>query len=184
MGTQVACKVLTSLKKEGETDSPIPLGDAKQRIVDAGLWTPRGQEKSKGTKKDDLLPLRSLTKKDFEEKDEKKLLARILAVAKELGDTTARGRIGSLKLMAEGIDTFDKWWQNANPPDKSRLLADAKHWKTFTRDDHVAVATLVRECPFRGSVPTPTPEEDDEEDEVVPEAKASRTPSPKTQNGK
>jgi hypothetical protein len=162
MGTTISCRVLPSLLKEGEGMADIAVGDAKQRIIAAGLWTPKVKEKGGDKKKGDLLPLKTLVKRDFEEKDKTKFAARVKAVAEALGDTTARGRIGSLKLMAEGVDTFEKWWRAASPGHKTRLLTDAKHYKEFTREDSAAVAAAIPECPFRGPVPAPAPEEEDE----------------------
>jgi len=179
MGTNIACKVQPSLCGEDGADAIIPIGDAKARIIAAGLWTPKGQEKGGKTKKADLLPLKTLVSRDFDEKDPEKFKARVLAVAKALGDQTARGRIGSLKLMAEGVDTFEKWWSVASCSDKSRLLSDAKQHKTFTRENHAAVAAAFSECPFRGPVPTPAPEEDDAEKEKPPTPSPGRRGSPK-----
>lgn len=184
MGVTVFCRVNASLQKEGEGPADIPVGDAKERIIAANLWTPRGKEKGGNDKKTfDSLPLKSLVKRDFDEKDPKKFSARVLAVAKALGDTTARGRIGSLKMMIEGIDTFEKWWSDAKPAAKARLLSDAKHFKEFSREEIVQIAQSLIECPFRGSVPTPTPEEEEEEGPVAP-PKAERQGSPKSQTGK
>jgi len=183
-GEMHSCKVITSLQKEGEGNADIPVGDAKARIISAGLWTPKVPEKGGDKKKGDLLPLKSLVKRDFDEKDPKKFATRVLAVAKALGDTTARGRIGSLKLMTEGIDTFEKWWEVANPAHKARLLTDAKHFKEFTRDEFVLIANSIPECPFRGSVPAPTPEEEDEEEKPTAPAKPGESGSPKNKNGK
>jgi len=183
MGVTVFCRVNPSLQREGEGSVDIPVGDAKARIISAGLWTPKGSEKGKDkVKKDDLLPLKSLTIKDFEEKDKEKFTARVLAVAKALGDTTARGRIGSLKMMIEGVDTFEDWWDEASPAQKARLLSDAKHYKEFGRGEMSAIADSLPACPFRGSVPTPTPEEDSKE-EPVPPPKAEGHGSPKGKNG-
>jgi hypothetical protein len=175
------CKVVPSLQKEEEGNADIPIGDAKTRIIAAGLWTPKVKEKGGDKKKEDLLPLRTLVKRDLEETDQKKLSLRIMAVAKALGDTTARGRIGSLKLMAEGVDTFEKWWEVANPAQKVRLLTDAKHFKEFTREEIAFIADSIPGCPFRGSVPTPTPEEDEEEKPVNP--RKERSESPQSKNG-
>jgi hypothetical protein len=178
MGNTIVCKVSDSLKKDTDTEPWIPIGDAKQRIVEAKLWLPKGKQ-DKAEKKDDLLPKRSLVKGDFSEEGKKKLSERARAVALALGDTTARGRIGSLKLMIQGVDTFDKWWLKAKPAQKSRLLTDAKHHKEMTAEDHAALAAAVPASPFRGSVPTPTHEEDDEEEEKesIPQTKRNGSPS-------
>jgi hypothetical protein len=186
LGAQISCQVATSLKKEGDGPAELPIGEAKQRIIAANLWTPKGREKGSGPK-EDLLPKKSLVKKDFEGGDQEKLARRAKAVALALTDTTARGRIGSLKLMHEGVDTFDKWWSGAEPKYKTRLLADSKHWKEFTPAEHLALAKALPECPFRGVVPTPSAEEDEDEGTGKPKPQAakpegSRTPPKK--NGK
>jgi len=177
MGVTIKCRVNPSLSREGDDPAGIPIGDAKQRIIDAGLWSPRAQ-KTGNVKKEELLPKKSLVKKDFEKGSIDKLSARVAAVAAALGDTTARGRIGSLKLMHEGVDTFDKWWSGANPAQKARLLSDNKHFKEFSDDDCKILARQIPGSPFRGSVPTPTPEEEDEETGGQPIA------SPTRQSGK
>jgi hypothetical protein len=155
----------------------LPLGVVKERIVKAGLWTPKGSKASPG-KTEQALPLRSLTKRDFEGDAINNLQARAEAVAKALTDTVARGRIGSLKLMIEGVDTFETWWKRAPHRDKSRLLTDGKHFEQLTDADHAALAARLTSCPFRGSVPTPTHEETDDEEEPKPPTK--RNGSPKT----
>jgi hypothetical protein len=165
MGVRVTCLVQDQLLKEGETkDTEIAVGDAKNRIIEKGLWTPKqGNKVSSAKQAGDSLPLKTLCKKDFEGKSEDQLKQRVLAVAKALGDTTARGRIGSLKMMIEGVDDFDKWWNEASASEKTRLLSDKKHHDTFSDDDHLTVARIIVKCPFRGSVPTPSEEEEEEE---------------------
>jgi hypothetical protein len=171
MGNNVSCTVQASLLKDGETaDKLISVGDAKQRIIDAKLWAPKGKEGGKETK--DLLPKKSLCKEDFSGTTDDVLLKRANAVAKALGDTTARGRIGSLKLMIEGVDTFEKWWVNSAPSEKSRLLADKKHHDGFSDADHLRLSSLMVVCPFRGPVPASSQEEAEE-----PEVKAAPPPA-------
>lgn len=176
MGTHMVCDVSGALKQATDGDTGISLGDAKKRIIDAGLWTPQGPKKGKGNS-DELLPKRSLVKKDFEESNDEQLRQRASAIAKAIGDSTARGRIGSLKLMAEGIDTFDKWWARAKPVNKTRLFSDHKHHKDFTADDHLAFARAVVQCPFRGPVPAPQDQDQDDEEPVPPK---KRNGSPTT----
>jgi hypothetical protein len=166
----------------------IPLGVAKQLIIDAGLWTPKGPKNRDGKKIDNPLPKKSLTKEDF--KDPGTLVSRTAEVASALKDTTARGRIGSLNLMLEGIDTFEKWWTAAPPSSKTRLLMDEKHYKQLTDVEHLRFSEVVTSCPFRGAVPAPAPEgdgADDSEDEDPPRPPPSRAAgqtSPPAGNGR
>jgi len=126
------------------------------------LWVPASRDKKSGKNIENLLPKKTLCKEDFL-KDDIELSKRALAVAKELGDTTARGRIGSLNMMIEGVDTFEKWWRGAAPAEKSRLLADKKHHDSFVEDDHIRLDKVLLNCPFRGPVPSPSQEEEKEE---------------------
>jgi hypothetical protein len=169
MGTNIFVHVNASLQKETETDTTkIALGEAKERIIAAKLWAPKGAKSKTGDKKDGInLPKKSLVKGDFSGTAET-LKARALAVAKALGDTTARGRIGSLKLMLEGVDTFEKWWVDAPDSSKSRLLMDAKHHNDLTSDDHSSLARVLVGSPFRGSVPTPSEDGEEEDEEPIP----------------
>lgn len=168
MGVRVTCCVQDTLLKGQETiDTEIPVGDAKNRIIEKGLWTPRvGNKGSSGAKKEDALPSKTLCIKDFEGKSDEHLASRVSAIAKALGDTTARGRIGSLKMMIEGIDTFEEWWGAASAAEKTRLLSDKKHHDTFSDANHTAVDRVMTKCPFRGSVPSPSQEEE-EEDQIT-----------------
>jgi len=182
MGSSVTCLVADSLKKESDPAAGIPIGIAKQRIIDAKLWTPRGgQGKSTDGPQSNMLPKKSLVKSDFAGTSDM-LASRVAAVAAALGDTTARGRIGSLKLMVEGVDTFEEWWRQAPSSRKTRLVTDAKHHKELTAEDHAAFAAVVPGCPFRGSVPTPTHEEheSDEEDQPIPPQKRNGSPKNKS----
>jgi hypothetical protein len=181
MGVTCSCTVSGSLYKDTDPVGGIPLGEAKSRIIDAKLWTPRGaQGKVKDGPKENLLPKRSLVKADFSVDNIEKLPQRALAIASALGATTARGRIGSLKLMSEGVDTFEKWWIRADPVSKTRIFSDAKHHRDFTAQDHAAFAAVVPGCPFRGSVPTPNPEDGEEDEEPVPPQKRNGSPTTTT----
>jgi len=135
----------------------VPAGQAKQWIIDSKLWTPGKASKSQSN--GIQLPSKTLVKKDFEGTDEE-LSKRASAVAKALGDTAARGRIGSLKYMRRGIDTFEKWWTQAPGKAKTRLLMELRHHKDLTDEDHTRFANVVKSCPFRGFVPTPSEEEE------------------------
>jgi hypothetical protein len=170
LGVHIVSEVQTSLKKENDPATGIPIGDAKNRIIEAGLWTPKGS-KAQSSKIEGALPKKSLVKSDFEADKLDKLPDRVKAVALSLGDTTARGRIGSLKLMAEGVDDFDKWWKKASGKSKARLLTDSKHFETLTDVDFAAMAERVTQCPFRGPVPTPAPEGSDEDGDPIPPQK-------------
>jgi len=167
-GWNMTCQVAASVNTEA-AGKDIALGVAKQLIVDAGLWTPKGPKAKAGKDSENPLPKKSLVKDDF--KDPGKLASRAAEVASALRDTTARGRIGSLKLMLEGVDTFEEWWRKAPPSSKVRLLMDEKHFKQLTDTEHLRFSEVVVSCPFRGAVPAPAPEgdgADDSEDEDPP----------------
>jgi len=104
--------------------------------------------------------LKSLVKRDFEAGNLPNLATRAKAVALALGDTVARGRIGSLGFMSPKATTFEEWWKVASPKAKTRLVSDDRHWKEFTDDEHRAIARALSPCPFRGPVPTPKEEEE------------------------
>jgi len=166
MGNTVHCCVKDSLLKSGETkDSIIAIGDAKLRIIDAKLWTPKekGGKAKDGDSNAFVSPKKSLCKEDFSLNKEQ-LSKRVLEVSKALGDTVARGRIGSLKLMIDGAATFDDWWKGAAPAEKTRLLSDKKHHDTFSEADHLLIGGLVSKSPFRGVVPVPSKEDEDSDD--------------------
>jgi len=180
----VRCKLLSAALCEGLTadkDGNIYVGpqEAKDRIVQANLWSPR-QKGAKGGqgKKTNVpeLPKKSLTKKDFEGNDEA-LLSRARSVANNLGDKTAAGRIGSMTLSRPGADTFKKWWEGAGGKDIARLLSDKKHYDSFEKADKARLATVLKDCPFRPNESVPCPAEEDEEPArskiVVPVAEAS-----------
>jgi hypothetical protein len=161
----------------------IAPGIAKQMIIDAGLWSP-GNGKQGKAKKNEELPKRSLCKRDFEGNDNQ-LTARVRSVASAIGDERARGRVGSLKLMVQGVDSFKKWWETVDNDTKIRLVADKKSIESLDPADITRFGNVVRECPFPGAVPTPAEEdqdpdiqEDDEEDEE-PIKGSKRLPSRK-----
>jgi len=176
LGNRVFCNLRDDLLKSGETlKSNIAIGDGKQRIIDNDLWTPGNRvQKAKG-EETRILPKKSLCKEDFSKSD-LNLSARAEAVAKALTDTVARGRIGSLKLMIEGCDTFEKWWKDAAPSEKSRLLADKKHHDSFTESDHIRLNKIMVKCPFRGPVPTPSPEEEEAPRNLRPQTSSALVP--------
>jgi hypothetical protein len=165
--TPSTTSMVVTLSPDIKTDKPvkdIAAGVAKQIIIEAGLWTPgqRGVQKSSGNSGEQL-PKRSLCKRDFDGTSDNALKARISSVAKEIGDDRARGRIGSLRLMVEGVDKFAAWWKQALPNDKMRLLADKKAIDQLDPQDILRFSRLTEECPFRGTVPTPSEEEEDQE---------------------
>lgn len=162
MGVGVRCRIRADLRKNGEdANTDIAIGDAKNRIIEKNLWTP-GNKGSKAPAKDsNVAPKKSLRLEDFSLTDSQ-LVARAKAVAAALGDSTARGRIGSLNLMVEGVDKFEDWWKSAAPSEKTRLLSDKKHHDTFAEKDHFRLNGLLSVCPFRGPVPS-TPEEEEKE---------------------
>jgi len=175
MGNKVYCTVRSDLLSDGETkDTLVAVGDAKQRIIDKKLWVPGNRNSKSKAEPDKIAPKKSLCKEDFLLSD-KLLLSRALAVAKELGDTTARGRIGSLKFNVDGSATIEEWWSDASVGEKSRLLSDKRHHDSFSLEQHTRLGELLKQCPFRGPLLTP-PEEEEEEDAPASRSSAS-TPS-------
>jgi hypothetical protein len=157
------CSVKVSSDVTDRTEEFYAPGRAKQMIIDANLWVPRGTKKEV-KKETELRPKRSLVKRDFLGTQEE-LVKRAVAVAAALGDTTARGRIGSLNLMRDGVKDFDEWWKVAPPSPKARLLSDKKHYDEFSTEDKALLGRALSNCPFRGTVPTPKEEEEDQEEE-------------------
>jgi len=178
-GWNTTCQVPSHVSEEA-AGKDIALGAAKQLIITAGLWSPKGPKAKSDNQQ--ALPKKSLVPEDF--LDKSKLAERAKAVALALTDTVARGRIGSLKLMHEGVDTFDKWWSGALPPMKTRIFMDEKHHKKLTDADHLLFASVVTQCPFRGSVPTPSGDEEEGGASAAPAAKPQgRTGTPPKPNG-
>jgi len=153
---------------EGQDRKGVPAGMAKHFIIESNLWSPKGgNNKGSGSKKESVqLPKKSLVPKDLKaaETGDEDLRKRASAVAEALTDSVARGRIGSLKFMRKGVDSFEKWWAVVPPVVKTRLLMDGKHHASLAASDHARFASVVTTCPFRGPVPTPTEEEEDEEE--------------------
>jgi hypothetical protein len=172
MGYKVSCRVSAEISAELASTDVAPL-QAKELIIKSGKWSPRAG-KSKTADGGQPRPKKSLVEDDFKDGTEK-LRTRALAVAEALGSTVAMGRIGSLKLMIKGADTFKKWWDEAEPSEISRLFADAKRWEKFTDENHKALSEALGDnCPFRGSVPTPEAEAEDK-----PKESGKKTPPPK-----
>jgi hypothetical protein len=191
MGITVECKVQPSLLKTGENaETVIAIGEAKNRIIEAKLWAPKGAKQEKGDGKNkEALPAASLTKRDFEDDNDNNLYTRAIAIAKAIGDQKARGRIGSLNLMMEGVDTFESWWDNSTPREKTRILSDKKHHDELTVEQIVRFGTIFNDkpCPFRGPVPKKEQEEEEEKQAepippsgaLVPVSKPKPTPKGK-----
>jgi len=172
--------IKTTLKlPNSETEEVAGPLVAKEKIIAAGLWKPRDR-KVKGETKgpSNPSPSGSLCAKDLELEDDK-LRARISAVAKAIGSDTARGRIGSLHLGAEGVSSFDDWWAQANAAEKVRLLADGKHHKAIGKTGWVRISSLIAKPPFRGTVPQPKEEEEGEENEEANISAGEGPSSPK-----
>jgi hypothetical protein len=164
LGTRVHCNVAANIRKPSEpADAVLALGEAKNRIVEAKLWSPKGPGKAKAETSAAALPKKSLVKSDFEG-SETDLVARANAVAKAMGDTTARGRIGSLKMFIDGCDTMEKWWDASAPAEKARLFMDKKHHDTISEEMFLSFDKNVSKCPFLGPVPDPSQEKEEERD--------------------
>jgi hypothetical protein len=156
-GHSIVCK--PDKTKFPDLGDEVSVGVIRDAVIKAKLWEPRGsKEKTKNGKREDMLPKKSLCKKDFEGNDAS-LVSRAQSVAKALGDNTGRGRIGSKSLGIEGADTFAKWWEEAEPEETIQLLADKKHLEELSNEDIKRLGNLLP-CPFRG--PVPTPKEDEE----------------------
>lgn len=160
LGFTCTCRISEDVDKE-KSLIDIPPGMAKELIMSKGLWSPRKGKTilQKGTTTQSR-PKRSLTVEDFKD-GPGTVKTRVLSIAKETGDQTARGRIGSLQLMVDGADTFEKWWAKASAGMKLRLFSDDKHFKTFNGSQANQLEEVLSKigCPFRGPVPTPTSEE-------------------------
>jgi len=143
----------------------IAVGIAKQYIIESKLWTPGGKTKGKEGRQGNAFPKRTLVKRDLEGEQLMGLPVRAKAVALALGDTVARGRIGSLGMMREEVTTFEQWWAVATNKMKSRLVSDQRIHKEFSEEEHAAIARALSPCPFRGTVPSPKEEEPHEEEE-------------------
>lgn len=152
---------------EGLPREGLPAGMAKHYIIESNLWSPKGIKQKTGSQKESVqLPKKSLVTRDLKaaETSDEDLRIRASAVAEALTDTVARGRIGSLKFMRKGVDTFEKWWRGAPAEMKTRLLMDQKHHAAASQSDHIRFAEVVTTCPFRGPVPTPSEEEEEVEE--------------------
>lgn len=162
----LAASLVTGMTADKEGNFYVGPQEAKDRIVQAGLWSPR-QKGAKGGpgKKQNVpeLPKRSLCKKDFEGNDEA-LVSRARSVAKNLGDRTAAGRIGSMALARPGEDTMGKWWKGATSNSIARLLSDKKHYDSFEKADKARLAAVLKDCPFRLDEPVPSPAEKEDEE--------------------
>lgn len=170
-GTTISLRVPDSLKlPEGVDRNQVPPGLVKSAIQDSGLVPKRGKSAGSGNAVEQPMPARSLCDRDVV--DVSKLPARISSVSEKIGPTAAAGRIGSLKLYIEGLDTFEKWWAAAPSDSKVRLLTDEKHYKGLSADAKGVISSYLRECPFRGSVPTPSEEEEADEPEKSEKPKA------------
>jgi len=166
--------------------SKVSAIEAKQIIVSARLWAPKGRTGASSIKSDNPRPKKSLTIEDFSSSNVSGLKARASSVAKELGSDTARGRIGSLKLSIEGVNTFPEWWSSASPSDKTRVLTDKKHFDKLSGLMHVTLSNLMDECPFRGAVPAPSKEDDEDsanEEPVKPGRKIQKEKAPAGKGG-
>jgi hypothetical protein len=180
----VRCKLLaaalvTGLTGDVEGNFYVGPQEAKDRIVQAGLWSPRQKGAKAGlAKKNNVpeLPKKSLCKEDFKGNDEA-LESRARSVANNLGDRTAAGRIGSMALARSGADTFQTWWKGAKGNDIARLLSDKKHYDSFEKADKIRLAAVLKDCPFRPNEPVPSPAEKEDEEParseiVVPVARS------------
>jgi hypothetical protein len=157
-GHSIVCK--PDKTKFPELGDEVSVGVIRDAVIKAKLWEPRGakEKTNKNGKKEDMLPKKSLCKKDFEGNDAS-LVSRARSVAKALGDNTGRGRIGSKSLGIENADTFEKWWEHAEPEMIIQLLADKKHLEELSNEDINRLSDLLDTCPFRGPVPTPNKDE-------------------------
>jgi hypothetical protein len=177
-GTSILMTVSETLKlPEGVDRSQVPPGIVKSAIQESGLMPARGKGKNSGKAEEQPLPIRSLCARDLD--DVSKLGARVASVAEKIGPTAAAGRIGSLKLYIKGQDTFEGWWKAASSESKIRLLTTEKNYKELTEGQKGLLSSYLGQCPFRGSVPTPSEEEQASEPE-----KTKKPPSPPQKEGR
>jgi len=169
MGTTMECVLADFLLKEEDKQNEsngkkfLPIGVARKRIEEAGLSTSRGRTKTKSPNSQaQPRPQRSLIVEDFLGSDAQ-LYERAKGVAEKLTSKAASGRIGSLDLMIEGCNTFQEWWDNAPPAHKLRLFMDEKHIKLVDKSHVAKFIGVMKNCPFRDSVPTPKKDEGTEQ---------------------
>lgn len=161
-GSMVKCTLGPEVKTDKNVKDIAP-GVAKMLIVESGLWTPGQKGKASKPDKPAELPKRSLVPADFDGKKDEALRARVTSVADAIGAERARGRIGSLRLMSDGVDTFKKWWKTQNPESRARLLTDKKSFDKLSASHLARLSEVVVDCPFPGPVPTPKEEEEEGE---------------------
>jgi hypothetical protein len=163
LSTTLTCEVPEAIAGKGKPCTGLSASEAKALIVEAKLWVPKGpKDKADKNKSAPAKPKKTLVPEDFKEGPEA-VKKRATEVAGVLTATVAKGRIGSLKLMIEDCDDFESWWQEAESKNKLRLFMDGKHLAKLS-DDHInGFSTIMgKSCPFRGSVPTPSPEEEED----------------------
>lgn len=153
-GTNVAISLSDQVPvPEGTSRDKLPPGMAKQYILDSGLASLKKRGQGNKETGGQPLPVRSLCAADAD--DVGKLDARIKAVAMKLGSSVALGRIGSLKMMIDGVQSFEDWWSRAKPDNKVKLVMDDKHWKTLTSEQASIILGKLEHMssPFRGPLP-------------------------------
>lgn len=152
-GTQVSISLSDQVPVPQGGRDLLPPGRAKQLILDSGLSSlKKGNQKNKETKGQPA-PVRSLWAADADDVDN--LETRIKAVAMKLGSSVALGRIGSLKMHFEGVQSFEDWWSLAQPDQKVKLVMDDKHWKATSAEQAAVILGKLGEVgsPFRGPLP-------------------------------
>jgi len=175
----IVCKLGKAVEvPEGTDRNSLTPQQAKSFIEDAKLWSPGGKQKSGAKKEEVKLPKRSLCKEDFSGTDAN-LLNRIRSVAKDIGDNTARGRIGSLKIFKEGCDSFDKWWEKAGPREIGHLLTSKAYFEKLSDADFVRIKSVCEKSPFRGSnLPLPEKAKEGKEDQDESDEEPVKPPTP------
>jgi len=97
-----------------------------------------------------ILPRDSITRWEFSRPDPL-LVARIILVAKDLGEAKAVSRITSdLSMRIDGASTLFQWWDSASSEQKWRLLSSRKYSgeaKEGLPDDLNRLLSV--ECPFK-----------------------------------
>lgn len=181
LGTSIAFTLAAHVPvPDGTSREKLAPGVARQLIADSGLDNPKKQKATKPNEQPQ--PLRSLTELDA--KDDKNMVSRIAAVAAKIGNTAACGRIGSLKLFKDGVTDIESWWKVASNTERVQLLTQEKYFKQMSTESiNTLGAAAAKNCPFRGSVPTPSKEE--EPAAPKKETKPSTPPkAPKGANGR
>jgi hypothetical protein len=96
------------------------------------------------------LPLKTLTKKDFEGTTDEQLIARMHVVASDEHGGTLIGRVRSAgRYLPDVSMSYQDWWAGANINDRALSLCQKKELAKLSQEDKVRLRG--KQCPFRGT---------------------------------